>query len=136
MRLKSLILFMTILSISYWAIGNSQSEDAGANLKNLIGMWKPDSDHYNLVLKFNTDGTFGIAYSVEKLDTRPIDRGKFKIEGEQLTFVSSGSPTCKTHIGKYSIKMIKKGNFQLTVEQDPCNDRRGFFVADWNRVKE
>ena len=136
MWLKSFVLFIVFLLVTFLAIGNSYSEDDSVKLIDLIGLWKSDSDHYDIVLKFNTDGTFGIAYSVEKLDYRPIDRGKFKLEGQQVTFISSESPTCKSYTGKYGVKMIKKGNLQLTVEEDPCYDRRGFFVADWNRVKE
>ena len=137
MWLKSLILFMTIFLMTFLTIGNSLCEDTGFKSKDLIGIWKPDlpEEGFSKVLKFSNDGTYRIAWSVEKLDTRPVDKGQVRFEGEQVTFVPSGSPTCKTNTGRYSIKMTEKGNFQLTVNDDPCYERRADFVPEWTRVK-
>jgi len=136
MWLKSLILFMTIFLMTFLAIGNSQCEDTAVKSKDLIGIWKQDVPMaIYMVLKFSGDGTYRIAWDVDKLDTRPVDRGQIKFEGKQVTFVSSESPTCKTYIGNYTIKMTEKGNFQLTVQEDQCNLRRRIFVSEWTRVK-
>ena len=82
-------------------------------LKDLIGIWKPDlpQEGYSMVLKFSGDGNYRMAWSVEKLDTRPVDRAQVRFEGQQVTFVSSESPTCKNYIGKYNIKMTEKVTF-------------------------
>ena len=95
MWLKTLILFMTVFLMAFGEIGNGDCEDAGVNLKDLIGIWKPDlrQGALDIVLKFRGDGSFGIAYSVEKLDTRPVDRGQVKFEVKIVTFVSSDRPT-------------------------------------------
>ena len=137
MWLKNLILFMAIFFMTFLSIENGNCGDTGIKPKELIGIWKQDIPvDIVLVLRLSADGTFRMAWGVDRLDTRPVDRGKVKFEGNQVTFASSESPTCKNHIGNYNISMTEKGNFQLTVEEDPCYDRRGFFVADWNRVKE
>lgn len=137
MTLKSLVLIIAFLLVSFLAIGNSYSEDNGVKFDELVGIWKPDVPQgvLDMFLKFNGDSTFSIAYDVEKLETRPVDKGKIKIEGKQVTFISSGSPTCKDKIGKYDIKLSGEGNFQLAAHEDPCSDRRSIFVPEWTRVK-
>jgi hypothetical protein len=129
MRLKSLIFVMTIFVMTFLAVENGQCQETGVQLKDLIGIWKPDlpGDNVSEVIKFNDDGTYIIAYDVDKLATRPLDRGQIKLEGEQITFMPSESPACKTTIGKYTIKMTEKGNFQFTLQEDSCDGRRCLF---------
>ena len=137
MRLKSLILVMTILVMTFLAVENGQCEETGVQLKDLIGIWKPDlpGDDVGEVIKFNDDGTYIIAYDVDKLATRPLDRGQIKLEGEQITFMPSESPACKTTMGKYTIKMTEKGKFQFTLQEDPCDRRRCLFGRNLIRIK-
>ena len=132
MSVKSLILVMTFL-----AVENGQCEDTGVQLKDLIGIWKPDlpGDDVSKVIKFNEDGTYIIAYDIDKLATRPLDRGKIRLEGEQITFIPSESPSCKTTMGKYTIKMTEKGNFQFTLQEDSCDRRRCLFGPELIRIK-
>ncbi len=137
MRLKSLIFVMTIFVMTFLAVENGQCEETGVQLKDLIGIWKTDlpGDNVSEVIKFNDDGTYIIAYDVDKLSTRPLDRGQIKLEGEQITFMPSESPACKTTMGKYTIKMTEKGNFQFTLQEDPCDRRRCLFGRKLIRIK-
>lgn len=129
------VIFLVFL-MTFGVIGNGNCEESNVNLKDLNGIWKPNVNHLNMFLRFNSDSSYGIAYSIKKLDTRPFDKGQVKKDGNQIAFVSLGSPTCKTNIGKYSIKMEDKDIFQLTVNEDPCADRRGIFAPGWIRVKQ
>ena len=137
MRLKPLIFVMTIFVMTFLAVENGQCEETGVQLKDLIGIWKPDlpGDNVSEVIKFNDDGTYIIAYDVDKLATRPLDRGQIKLEGGQITFMPSESPACKTTMGKYTIKMTEKGNFQFTLQEDPCDRRRCLFGRKLIRIK-
>ena len=137
MRLKPLIFVMTIFVMTFLAVENGQCEETGVQLKDLIGIWKPDlpGDNVSEVIKFNDDGTYIIAYDVDKLATRPLDRGQIKLEGVQITFMPSESPACKTTMGKYTIKMTEKGNFQFTLQEDPCDRRRCLFGRKLIRIK-
>ena len=137
MWLKSIILFITISLIAFLAVGNGDCESIGVKSEDLIGIWEQDLPaDILIVLKIGADGTFRMAWEVEKLNTRPIDKGQIKFDGNQVTFVSSESPTCKNLIGKYNIMMTEKGNFQLTEMEDPCYDRRRGFIPEWTRVKQ
>jgi len=137
MRLKPLIFVMTIFVMTFLAVENGQCEETGVQLKDLIGIWKPDlpGDNVSEVIKFNDDGTYIIAYDVDKLATRPLDRGQIKLEGGQITFMPSESPACKTTMGKYTIKMTEKGSFQFTLQEDPCDRRRCLFGRKLIRIK-
>jgi len=135
MRIKSLFLFITIL-MTFLAVENGQCED-GVKLRDLIGIWKTDlpGNDVSRVIKFSGDGTYKIAWDVDKLDTRPVDRGQIKLEGEQITFIPSESPACKTNMGKYAIKMTEKGNFEFSLQEDSCFDRRCLFGSEIIRIK-
>ncbi len=137
MRLKALILFMTIFVMTFLAVEKGHCEETGVKLKDLIGIWKPDLPGNNVseVIKFNDDGTYIIAYDVDKLAKRPLDRGQIKLEGGQITFMPSESPACKTTMGKYIIIMTEKGNFQFTLQEDPCDRRRCLFGSKLIRIK-
>ena len=137
MRLKSLILVMTILVMTFLAVENGQCEETGVQLKDLIGIWKPDTTNDMLIsfIKFYDDGTYRIAYDVEKIETRPTDKGRIKLEGKDITFIPSESPMCKTNPGKYTIKKIEKGKFEFTVQEDPCDRRRCLFGSKLIRIK-
>ena len=133
---KSLFLLVTFFLITLLTIGNSQSNETHITVKDLIGIWKPNApgDDHSLVIKFAGDGSFQMAWKVDRLDSRPIDRGHFSLEEKQVTFFSSDSLTCKDEIGKYSIAMIERGRFQLTMIEDPCVSRRSVFVPEWNQI--
>jgi hypothetical protein len=137
MRLKSLILVMTMLVMTFLAVENGQCEETGVQLKDLIGIWKPDTTNDMLIsfIKFYDDGTYRIAYDVEKIETRPTDKGQIKLEGKDITFIPSESPMCKTNPGKYTIKKIEKGKFEFTVQEDPCDRRRCLFGSKLIRIK-
>ena len=137
MRLKSLILVMTILVMTFLTVENGQCEETGVQLKDLIGIWKPDTTNDMLIsfIKFYDDGTYRIAYDVEKIETRPTDKGQIKLEGKDITFIPSESPMCKTNPGKYTIKKIEKGKFEFTVQEDPCDRRRCLFGSKLIRIK-
>ena len=137
MRLKSLILVMTILVNTFLAVENGQCEETGVQLKDLIGIWKPDTTNDMLIsfIKFYDDGTYRIAYDVEKIETRPTDKGQIKLEGKDITFIPSESPMCKTYPGKYTIKKIEKSKFEFTVQEDPCDRRRCLFGSKLIRIK-
>jgi hypothetical protein len=128
---------MTIVFMFFSAVENGQCTDAGVQLKDLIGIWKPDTtdDMLTSVIKFYDDGTYRIAYDVEKIETRPIDKGQIRLDGEDITFIPSESPACKTNTGKYTIKKIEKSKFEFTVQEDPCDRRRCLFGRKLIRIK-
>ena len=69
---------------------------------------------------------------LEKIETRPTDKGQIKLEGKDITFIPSESPMCKTNTGKYAIKKIEKGKFEFTFQEDQCDRRRCLFWSNIN----
>ena len=130
------IYLLSIIIVAFGVVGYGVCGEDDTNLNKLIGYWKPDIPNPGYILIFRSDGTYAVAYSIEKLDTRPMFIGDVKIEGDRVTFISSNSPNCKTMVGNYTIKINENDNFQLTVNEDPCDGRQWIFLSDWNRVKE
>jgi len=137
MKSRFTVFFMAIVLMLFLAIENGQCTDSCVQLKDLIGIWKPDTTNDMLIsfIKFYDDGTYRIAYDVEKIETRPTDKGRIKLEGKDITFIPSESPMCKTNPGKYTIKKIEKGKFEFTVQEDPCDRRRCLFGSKLIRIK-
>jgi hypothetical protein len=127
---------MAILLMLFLAIENGQCTDSCVQLKDLIGIWKPDTTNNMFIslIKFYDDGTYRIAYDVEKIETRPTDKGQIKLEGKDITFIPSESPMCKTNKGKYTIKKIEKDKFEFTVKEDLCDRRRCLFGRKLIRI--
>ncbi len=134
---KLKILFVIFIVITFLVIGNGHSEEMNVTLKDFVGTWKPDvsGGNHSPVIKFNGDGSFRMAWKVEKLDSRPIDKGQVRLKGKQVAFFSSDSLTCKNEVGKYTIGMIDKDSFQLNMQEDPCVSRSSVFVSGWNSIR-
>ncbi len=137
MQLRFSVFFMAIILILNLPFDDGQCTETDIQLQDLIGIWKPDTDNdmYIRFIKFYNDGTYRIAYSVEKIETRPIDKGRIRLEGEDITFIPLESPACKTNTGKYTIKKIEKSKFEFTVQEDLCDRRRCLFGHRLIRIK-
>jgi hypothetical protein len=137
MKLKLPGLFITIIFMFFLSAENGQSTDAGVQLKDLIGIWKPDTTNDMLIsfIKFYNDGTYRIAYDVEKIETRPTDKGQIILEGENITFIPSESPMCKSDPGKYTIIKVEKDMFEFAVQDDTCERRRCLFGRKLIRIE-
>ena len=136
MQLRFSVFFMAIILIFHLPFDDGQCTETGIQLQDLIGIWKPDTDNdmYIRFIKFYDDGTYRIAYDVEKIETRPTDKGQIKLEGKDITFTPSESPMCKNNQGKYTIKKIEKDKFEFTVQEDPCDRRRCLFSRNLIRI--
>ena len=137
MKSRFTVFFMAIVLMLFLAIENGQCTDSCVQLKDLIGIWKPDTtnDMFISFIKFYDDGTYRIAYDVEKIETRPTDKGQIKLEGKDITFIPSESPMCKTTPGKYTIKKIENGKLEFTVQEDPCDRSRCLFGRKLIQIK-
>ena len=127
---------MAIFLMLFLVIENGQSTEPVIQLQDLIGIWKPDTtnDMFISFIKFYDDGTYRIAYDVEKIETIPTDKGKIKLEEKDITFIPSESPMCKTNKGKYTINKIEKNKFEFTVKEDLCDRRRCLFGQKLIRI--
>jgi hypothetical protein len=65
MNLRFPVLFMAIV-LMFLAVEKGQCTDAGIQLNDLVGIWKPDTtnDMFISFIKFYGDGNYRIAYDV------------------------------------------------------------------------
>jgi hypothetical protein len=129
--------FLIAIACIFFSIKNGQCTDTDVELTDLVGIWKPDTSNDMLIsyIRFYNDGNYRIAYDVEKIETRPTDKGKIKLKGKDITFIPSESPMCKNTQGKYHIKKIEKDKFEFTVQEDSCDRRRCLFGRKLIRIK-
>lgn len=127
MKLIFQILFVVTISLFFLKAETAQSTDEIIQLNDLVGIWTQDTtpeDFTKSVIKFSKDGTYTIAYDVEKIETKPVDKGELKFEGKDIVLIPSESPMCTNYSGKYAIKKIEKDKLELTAQEDPCERRR------------
>ncbi|MGD9017891.1 MAG: hypothetical protein PVH30_10935, partial [Desulfobacterales bacterium] len=88
--------FLIAIACIFFSIKNGQCTDTDVELTDLVGIWKPDTSNDMLIsyIRFYNDGNYRIAYDVEKIETRPTDKGKIKLKGKDITFIPSESPMC------------------------------------------
>ena len=136
MKLIFQITFVTIIFLSFLAVESALCKDDNIQLNDLIGIWTQDmtGDYLRSVVKFSKDGTYIIAYDVEKIKTRPTEKGQIKIEGKDITFIPSESHMCKNTLGRYAINKVEKKKFKFIVQEDQCIPRRDTFSRKIIRI--
>ncbi len=99
----------------------------------IVGTWHKRS----LYIRFDEDGTFREAYSLDGLD-RPFSINSYQFEGTQIvtTEVSvSGVPSCGDMIGIYEIRLLESGNIQIVTIKDQCHPRAGFISGEKELIR-
>ena len=94
-------------------------EELTLTVEELVGYWK-DVDGY---LEFKPDGTFGYATTLDALRAGNLEAfGKFKVEGDEFTFVSDNF--CGDKIGIYRLIMKTENKMTFTLVQEECTGQR------------
>jgi hypothetical protein len=133
------ILFVVIISLFFFKAETAQSSDEIIQLNDLVGIWTQDTspeDFTKSVIKFREDGTYTIAYDIEKIETGPVDKGQIKFEGIDIVFIPSESPMCTNNSGKYAINKIEKDKLELTAQEDTCERRRAALNRKLIRINQ
>ena len=101
--------------------------------EDLIGTWEWYDQAF---VQFNEDGSFKLVDegNLSDLDTVPSDYGQYKMEGMELTIISSDdSPLCPGVSGIYTVEQEEGLTIRLMAKEDTCVLYSGDFLV-FNRV--
>ena len=82
----------------------------------------------NTWLRFNSDGTYEVASDRLGLDSALIDQGRFEVNGDTTTFITSATTEffCNEgDTGNYRIVFIDADHFRTPLIDDECAPRGG-----------
>jgi hypothetical protein len=92
----------------------------------IVGTWQAGVVGGRGYIRFDEDGTFRQAYTLDKLDSQPYAIDSYQFEGTQMlikTVEVSGVRSCGKKIGSYEIRLLESGNIWVVVIKDQCADR-------------
>jgi len=97
-------LLVVVLAIFLGACGGNGE----LSVDDLVGTWSTDVPSY---VRFDSDGSYSIALSIEGLADSPVEVGEFTLWSTVFTFVSSeGSSACPAgDYGTYELEMLEDG---------------------------
>lgn len=95
-----------------------------------IGIWTGPA-----AFQFNEHGAFAIAEMSQQLDSRPLDQGRYTLEGTTLTIVSNDqSYICENEgTGTYTVEMSEDGSAWLHLLADTCGERVTVLPGQYHR---
>jgi hypothetical protein len=92
----------------------------------MVGTWQAGTVGGRGYIRFDEDGTFRQAYTLDKLDSQPYAIDSYQFDGTRMvaTEISvSGVPSCGEKIGTYEIRLLESGNIWVEVIKDRCTKR-------------
>lgn len=95
----------------------------GVTVSDVSGTWwGKEVDAY---VRYHDDGTYQISLTVDGLTTAPIEQGRFELDGNALTFISSAaSQNCNEgEIGHWRVEFIDADLWRLHRIDEECANR-------------
>ena len=89
-------------------------------------------------IRFDRDGTFRQAYTLEKLDSDPYAINSYQFEGTKMVITEvsvSGVPPCGKKVGSYEIRLLESGNIRIVAIEDRCRPRAGDIAGEYEPVR-
>ena len=99
----------------------------------IVGTWL--ASYY---LRFDKDGTFRQAQTLEELDRQPYAISSYQFEGTKMVITEVsvlGVPTCGKKIGSYEVRLFESGNIRIVVIKDQCAPRAGDIAGEYEPVQ-
>jgi len=87
--------------------------------------------------RFNLDGTWHVAVSLENLNDKPDAELTFRFEGTQLLVTeisATGLPSCAAKNAIYQVQLLSNGNIKFVRVQDACAPRARSTAQEHKRV--
>jgi len=100
----------------------------------IVGTWKFSSSDFT---RFDLDGTYREARSLESLDDKPFSIGHYDFDNGYLvveTLSVFGVPSCGTKVGKYEVRILDSGKMQIVLIKDSCGPRGGDTKGIYERI--
>jgi hypothetical protein len=84
---------------------------------------------------FRGDGSITVAHEKAELDSKPLAKGSWKLEGDQLTLTYDSGEMCPAGAtGTYKIVLSKVG-IHFTKVEDSCDRRAKMDGETWYRIR-
>ncbi len=100
----------------------------------IIGTWFVGTYY----IRFDEDGTFRQAHTLETLDSQPYAISSYEFEGTKMVTQAisvSGVPSCENLIGSYEFRLLENGNLQILVIEDRCTGRAHDTAGEYRPVR-
>jgi hypothetical protein len=100
----------------------------------IIGTWK--SSGYDFA-RFDPDGTYREARSLEALDDKPFAINQYDFEGGFLVVREisvSDVPSCGSRVGRYEVRILDSGQMQMVLIKDNCGHRERDTEGIYERI--
>jgi hypothetical protein len=100
----------------------------------VIGSWKYSSSNFT---RFDPDGTYREARSLEALDDKPFAINQYDFEGGFLVVREisvSDVPPCGSKVGIYEVRILDSGQMQMVLIKDGCGHRERDTVGIYERI--
>ena len=124
-----LLIGLTLLSLVTCSSGPNE-----ITAKELIGNWRvmPEGSY----VQFKSDGTYSIGWSIDGLESAPVEQGRYTLEGTLFTFISSEeSLACSAGArGFYEMERSDDGGFRQIIQEDECTVRGSTGTVTLERV--
>ena len=101
----------------------TQAYTLATSADEILGTWVGSDVFY---IRFDSDGTYRQAHSLEKLQIEPYAISSYQFERTEIvtTEISvSGVPSCGKKIGRYEIQLLENGNIQIIAISEQCPPR-------------
>ena len=88
----------------------------------VVGTWRTASTYH----RFDEDGTFRSAWSIDDLESAPYAVNTFEFERSDLLVREvevRGVPTCGDAVGRYQARLLENGDLMILRIEDPCGAR-------------
>lgn len=92
----------------------------------------------NYYIRFDKDGTFRQAHTLDELKSHPYSISSYKFEGTKMIIAEmsvSGVPTCGKKIGSYEIQLLESGNIRIMPIKDECEPRARDIAGEYELVR-
>ena len=113
----------------------TQAYTLATSADEIIGTWVGSEIFY---VRFDSDGTYRQAHSLEKLEIEPYAISSYQFEGTEIVTMEisvSGVPSCGNKIGRYEIRLLENGNIQIVEIKDQCPPRAGDTIGIYEPVR-
>lgn len=112
----------------------TQAFTLASSAEEVIGTWAKG----NYYIRFDEDGTFRQAHSLNQLDSQPYAISSYQFEGLEMVTVGisvSGVPSCGDKVGTYEIRLFESGKIKIATIRDQCGPRAGDVAGEYEPVR-
>lgn len=115
--------------------GKTAAPPKPPNTDLIVGKYERHPPNGTTAAWFRADGSVTIAHEKSELDSKPLAKGSWKLEGDQLSMTYDSGDMCPAGAtGTYKIVLSKIG-VHFTKVDDSCDRRAKMDGETWYRIR-